>query len=435
MHDLNENRSGYHKTKVGWLPNDWDCAAFGQIARRVSKPVAVAKGEYYREIGLRSHGRGVFHKDPVPGADLGEKRVFRVQPGALIFNIVFAWEQAVAMTSEAEAGMIASHRFPMFVGRDGKAAATFLLRYFLTPRGKHELGLASPGGAGRNKTLGQDDLTRLPVPLPPLAEQRRIVEVLATWDAALRDVEALIAAQGRRKAGLMQQLLGGHTRLPGFTGEWREARLCDLAQVNRQSLTAGTPAEYSFWYLDISGVKAGSVDWPPERTSFGDAPSRARRVTRSGDVLLSTVRPRLGGHAFLRSIPEDVVCSTGFAVLSPRPGADGQFLFQVLFSTGMVRQFDACICGSNYPALTDTDVRRLRFPAPPLPEQRAIAAVLGVADEELQALEEEHAALERQRRGLMQQLLSGALRVSPGQGPDSYSAQPERLGSGTVRGS
>ena len=393
MHDPNENRSSYHKTKVGWLPNDWDCAAFGQIARRVSKPVAVAKGEYYREIGLRSHGRGVFHKEPVQGADLGEKRVFRVQPGALVFNIVFAWEQAVAMTSEAEAGMIASHRFPMFVGRDGKAEATFLLRYFLTPRGKHELGLASPGGAGRNKTLGQEDLNRLPVPLPPLAEQRRIVEVLVTWDAALRDVEALIAAQRRRKTGLMQQLLGGHTRLPGFTGEWLSLPFHQCFRNVRATMKIARTEYSTQGRLPIVDQGIGLI------AGYTDS---ASAVPESPVIVF-------GDHT-------RVVKWIDFPFV---PGADGTKLLST--RDGVLAEFGyQCLAGSTVPCLGYARhfglLRELTFALPPLPEQRAIAAVLGAADEELRALEQKRAALERQKRGLMQQLLSGALRVSPGQG-------------------
>lgn len=418
MHDLNENRSGHRRTKVGWLPDNWDCAAFGQIARRVSKPVAVAKGEYYREIGLRSHGRGVFHKEPVLGADLGEKRVFRVQPGALVFNIVFAWEQAVAMASEAEAGMIASHRFPMFVGRDGKAEATFLLRYFLTPRGKHELGLASPGGAGRNKTLGQEDLTRLPVPLPPIAEQRRIVEVLATWDAALRDVEALIAAQRRRKTGLMQQLLTGQTRLPGFEGDWGKAKLCQVCGIRFSNVDKkAVPGEESVRlcnYTDVFGRR-----YIRATGEFMAATAPASAVKRFGliedDVVMtkdSESREDIASCAVVLEPLQRVLCGYHLALLRPdRRQMDGRFLAAILEEHGVHSQFVRMANGVTRYGLTYDAVQSVRLTVPPLPEQRAIAAVLGAADAELHALQEKRAALELQKRGLLQQLLSGARRL------------------------
>jgi len=144
---------------------------FARLFEEVKVPVTPAANGLYREIGVRSHGKGVFHKEAISGESLGDKRVFRCQAGALVFNIVFAWEQAVAMLSEHEKDFIASHRFPMFKGRAGHALEDYFLLFFKTSRGKELLTIASPGGAGRNKTLGQKDLEALPVPNPILIHQ------------------------------------------------------------------------------------------------------------------------------------------------------------------------------------------------------------------------------------------------------------------------
>lgn len=103
------------------------------LARFVS-PVSVSKIEKYREIGIRSHGRGLFHKEEVSGAELGDKRVFWIKKDAVIFNIVFAWEQAVAITSSKDEGCIASHRFPMYLPKDNKCNTDYIRRYFLTKK-------------------------------------------------------------------------------------------------------------------------------------------------------------------------------------------------------------------------------------------------------------------------------------------------------------
>ena len=143
-------------------PNtEWPVRPIGELLRRVRQPVGVQLGQTYQEIGIRSHCKGVFHKTPTTGEEIGNKRVFWVNPGCLIFNIIFAWEQAVAMTSEDEAGMIASHRFPMYTSRNGELLPEYAWRYFSSLRGKYDLGIASPGGAGRNKTLGQVEFNQL----------------------------------------------------------------------------------------------------------------------------------------------------------------------------------------------------------------------------------------------------------------------------------
>ncbi len=103
---------------------DWESRKIGDLLEKVSQPVSVEPNRIYQEIGIRSHGKGIFHKDPVTGAAIGTKRVFRVVPDAFILNIIFAWEQAVASTTKNEAGMIASHRFPMYVSKGGRMRCT-----------------------------------------------------------------------------------------------------------------------------------------------------------------------------------------------------------------------------------------------------------------------------------------------------------------------
>lgn len=184
----------------------WKVRRIRDLLQKVSFPIEVEAEKMYREIGVRSHGKGIFHKDPVKGSVIGTKRVFQVVEGAFILNIIFAWEQAVAFTTKAEAGMIASHRFPMFVPKSNACDVRFLKSAFLTPTGKHILGLASPGGAGRNRTLGQDEFDKIEIVVPAEREQAKIADTVLAADA-------LIAAQSRKldslrahKKGLMQQL-------------------------------------------------------------------------------------------------------------------------------------------------------------------------------------------------------------------------------------
>jgi len=189
---------------------EWKRRKIGDLLEKVSFPIEVQADKTYSEIGVRSHGRGIFHKDSVNGAAIGTKRVFRVVEDAFVLNIIFAWEQAVAFTTKAEAGMIASHRFPMFLPKSNACDVRFLKLAFLTPTGKHLLGLASPGGAGRNRTLGQDEFDKIEIVIPDKDEQTKVADILLATDD-------LIAAQSRKldglrahKKGLMQQLFPPH---------------------------------------------------------------------------------------------------------------------------------------------------------------------------------------------------------------------------------
>ncbi len=187
--------------------SSWHSQKISSLLRKTAIAVNVEPETTYREIGIRSHGKGVFHKEPVQGKAIGEKRVFHVVQEALILNIVFAWEQAVATTSGSEIGMIASHRFPMYVARPGKCDVQYLKEFFLTQRGKHLLGVASPGGAGRNKTLGQKEFENLEVVLPVSTdEQTQIANCLSSIDFKIAtESEKLDSLKGHKK-GLMQQL-------------------------------------------------------------------------------------------------------------------------------------------------------------------------------------------------------------------------------------
>jgi type I restriction enzyme S subunit len=185
----------------------WTKQKVSNLLKKVSNPVNVDLDKLYQQIGIRSHGKGIFHKEPVSGKELGNKRVFWVEENAFVVNIVFAWEQAVANTSQTEEGMIASHRFPMYKAKPNKSDVTYIKYFFLTSQGKNLLRVASPGGAGRNKTLGQKEFENLEFVLPEnVEEQKKIADCLSSLDE-------LIAAQAQKidslkvhKKGLMQQL-------------------------------------------------------------------------------------------------------------------------------------------------------------------------------------------------------------------------------------
>lgn len=175
-----------------------------ELDRTGVEPVA---DRTYREIGIRSFGRGVFHKEPVLGATLGDKRVFAIEPDRLIFNVVFAWEGAVAITSDAERGFIASHRFPMFRPRNSGVCIRYLRHLLLTPRGLRLLGDASPGGAGRNRTLGQDRFLQQALVLPAIEVQRQIADYLDAVDAAVSATVDRAAMAARLHANLLAGVL------------------------------------------------------------------------------------------------------------------------------------------------------------------------------------------------------------------------------------
>ena len=146
----------------------------GEAVQLQRRGVDVRVDEHYREIGVRSFGRGLFLKEPVSGAEIGSKRVFHVHPGDLVVSNVFGWEGAVALADARHARTVGSHRFMTWTARREDVHLPFLRHYLLSDSGLDQLRRASPGSAGRNRTLSIKNFEAIEVALPALPEQRRI---------------------------------------------------------------------------------------------------------------------------------------------------------------------------------------------------------------------------------------------------------------------
>jgi type I restriction enzyme, S subunit len=243
-----------------------------------------------------------------------------------------------------------------------------------------------------------------------IREQEAIAEALSDADEAIESLGALIAKKRDVKQAAMQQLLTGRTRLPGFTADWKEVRLSEIAEVDPENLSATTSPHYEFKYISLENVSKGRLVGFTTQV-FQTAPSRARRILKDLDVLLATVRPNLLGHLLFRG-DSNWIGSTGFAVVRCKSDVySSAFMSQVVFSYVIQAQIELLITGSNYPAINSKDVRELRVPLPPLNEQEAIAEALTVMDDELEALNEQVLKLRMVKEGMMQDLLTGKVRL------------------------
>lgn len=137
-----------------------------EVAPIVRRDVIVDHLSSYSELGIRSFGKGTFHKPTLSGVEIGQKRVYKIEPGDLLFSNVFAWEGAIAVAKPEDANRVGSHRFISCVPHEGLVTAEYLRYYFLTDEGMTKIRDASPGGAGRNRTLGLTKLMDLSVPIP-----------------------------------------------------------------------------------------------------------------------------------------------------------------------------------------------------------------------------------------------------------------------------
>ena len=377
---------------------------FRDIFERVEVPVNVEPDKEYVQIGIRSHGKGLFYKEPVLGKALGNKQVFWIQPNCFILNVVFAWEQAITKTTENEIGMIGSHRFPMYRPKNDLVDIDYLIYYFLTKSGTDILEAASPGGAGRNRTLGQERFLKSKITLPTLPEQQKIAAILSTQDKVIELKENLLVQKQQQKKYLMQQLLAGKKRLPGFCEKWTRKQLGELfenrVEINRSDLgLLAITSTRGILPRDCLDLKDNS----------SEDKSKYLRIC-PGDIGYNTMRMWQGVSAC--SEYEGIV-SPAYTILAPMEGVYSRY-FAYLFKTqSVIFSFYRFSQG-----LVD-DTRNLKYEnfkkiSVSIPsnvaEQRAIVQILSTADHEIDLLQKSIEAEKQKKKALMQLLITGKVR-------------------------
>lgn len=266
--------------------------------------------------------------------------------------------------------------------------------------------------------INAQQLFSFPLDPPAIDLQEEIAVKLADVDHLIASLERLIAKKRTVKQGMMQELLTGHTRLPGFTGEWTDLRVAAAshlkARIGWQGLTTAEYRETGTHRL-VGGtdIVNGRVSW--RTTPYVDKWrfDQDRNIQlQVGDVLI-TKDGTIGKVALIEDLPGPTTLNSGVFVLRPKLGAyDSRFIFAMLRS----RVFDEFVAGlsagSTINHLYQKDLGTLSFTVPSdLAEQRAIAAVLLDADAEIDALERRLESTRAIKQGMMQELLTGRTRL------------------------
>ncbi|MFI5782702.1 hypothetical protein [Nocardia sp. NPDC051570] len=208
-----------------------------RVASQVERPIGREDGVTYTPIGMFNRGRGIFHKQPAVGRDLGDSTFFWIEPGDLVFSGQFAWEGAVAIAQQEDGGCIASHRYPIFTCDPESAEAAYLYSFFTTKDGDLLLNLHSRGAAGRNRPLNPRTLTKEKIPVPPLDLQRKIASVLKLEFKFRNNVARQISFIQERRARMISDVVTGqvdvrHIDVPEITEEMLLALDEEVAEMD-----------------------------------------------------------------------------------------------------------------------------------------------------------------------------------------------------------
>lgn len=258
--------------------------------------------------------------------------------------------------------------------------------------------------------INRNDVHKIRVVLPPLPEQCKIAEILSTWDKAIALLEQLITAKRKLKQGLMQQLLTGKKRFKEFEGsEWNQKT---LGEVVEKIVGGGTPSRDNpdFWGDEIPWVTVKDfATFNPYKTQEfitkeGLINSSSNLIPK-GTVIIPT-RMALGKSAIYKV---DVSINQDLKAIFPKRDIDNIYLYYWI--QNQAEHIDKISSGSTVKGIVLTDLKKIGFLKPSLPEQEKIASILSAADAEISNLEKQLAAYKQQKRGLMQQLLTGKKRV------------------------
>lgn len=271
----------------------------------------------------------------------------------------------------------------------GEATVEYCESLFKTPIYVAEFRRRTKGIVEGFWRLYTDDFYNISALLPPQEEQNQIVAYLRAQDAHIarfiKTKRELISLLNEQKLRIIDQAvtrgLNSSVALKPSKIEWLGEvpehwvikPLKRWVRLNSRTLGENTPPDVEFRYLDIGSVKTGRLAKELERLRFANAPSRARRVLQRGDTIISTVRTYLKAIWYVNEEADDLIASTGFAVLTPGPEVEPEYLGYVIQSTGFVNRVTANSIGIAYPAIAETVLGRFPIAMPPtLEEQQAV---------------------------------------------------------------
>jgi type I restriction enzyme, S subunit len=260
-------------------------------------------------------------------------------------------------------------------------------------------------------SLNARTIERVEIAIPPtVAEQEAIAEALSDADALIESIEQLLAKKRQLKQGAMKELLTGRRRLPGFSAEWEKKRLGALVSLSKEGCNPGADPDALFTHFSLPAFDAGMVPVVEEGRRIG---SNKFRVPREA-VLMSKLNPRIPRIWMPSHIPENAVCSTEFLVLSPRADTERTYLATLCSSAAVRNQMELHAIGTTgshqriHPAQAlEIEVSTTHDKV----EQTGIAAVASDMDVEIAALEAKLDKARAMKQGMMQELLTGRIRL------------------------
>ncbi len=415
-----EIKKGYKQTEVGVIPEEWEVVALNTVTTQIGDglhgtPVYSSNSEYYfingnnlcdgkifitNETKSIEYSEYLKHKNP-----LGDSSILMSINGT-IGNLAIYMNELVVLGKSAA-----------FINVSRRFSRDFIYHALQTTNVRQQFFGGLTGSTIGNLGLATIRSTKIPIP-SRFPEQRAIAAALGDADALIAGLERLIAKKRDLKQAAMQQLLTGQTRLPGFHGEWVPLNMADnstlKARIGWQGLTTAEYLKTGDYFL-VTGTDflTGRIAWSSCCFVAAERYTQDRNIQlRSRDILL-TKDGTIGKVAYVDHLPGPATLNSGVFVIRPKNEAyDPHFFYYILTSRIFDEFLNKLAAGSTISHLYQKDFVTFSFLAPAtIREQSAIASVLSDMDAELASLESRLAKARAIKQGMMQELLTGRIRL------------------------
>ena len=386
----------YKQTELGLIPDDWEVNRFTDIAELIH-------GFQFREEHFAENGRfgvikignltyqGNISLDNLSKSDCeginNYERLF-LRRGDILMALTGGTLGKMSIFNLEENRYLQNYRVGKFEPNE-KSIKNYI--YYLLSSTYVQKRIEDNVNEAAQPNFGKQDFDKIKIPLPPLPEQKKIADCLSTWDSAIEKQSALINALTQRKKALMQQLLTGKKRLPGFSGEWKEVKLGSLCKVTTGKLDANAMVEngiYRFYTCAKDYYLINEYKFDTE----------ALLISGNGANVGYIHYYKGKFNAYQRTYVLDKFKEDIFFI---------KYFLDYFLSQRISNEKKE----GNTPYIVLSTLTEMSIKLPSLSEQTAIAEILATADRELQLQKEKLAQLQTQKKGLMQVLLTGKKRL------------------------
>ena len=407
-----ETKVGYKKTKLGWIPLEWEVIPLEEIGN-------ILNGLTYSPKDLDKNGVLVLRSSNVKKRQIVLTDNVYVNVKKDNFNAVRKGDILICVRNGSKSLIgknalidrkVAGVAFGAFMSVYRSKYNYFLYHIFDTDIYKREI--HKNLGATIN-SINSKNLKKIKIPFPPLPEQKKIAQILSTWDKAIDLNQQLIEQLTTRKKGLMQQLLTGKVRLKGFSGVWEEVKMSEIFdEIKRKNDGKGHEP------LTIS-ARTGFVSQKKkfDRVIAGGSLDKYIQLSK-GDFSYNKGNSKSYkmGCIYLLEDFESGVVPFVYISFKAKISIDSQFYKHWFLNHGLDRQLKAIITsgarGDGLLNVSKSSFFALKVPFPTRKEQTAISMLINATDKEIKARKQYLQTIQTQKKGLMQQLLTGQKRVN-----------------------